>query len=117
MFVISITDNETKKQKFWSHDRDCGHLMQGTRLSSAIVFSSLEDAEKEWNAIMKELDCTHTFSNGIVTPSDVIHRGLDMSHFKVKASGVLAIQRILLHDVKTLEVSGEIKKPTGFTYG
>lgn len=113
-YVITLTDLDTGKETFLYNERDYGYVISQYSTLDTACFFTLEEGHSQIAKLLAQEEPVS--SNGIKYPPDFIFSGLGMGDKKPKARGKLALKRIVMETVTDIEVSGEIKRPTGFTY-
>ena len=114
LFVIALINDDGSAPRYLYRDSECGDLIGSDRLQSALMMTEKE-AEEKFQELLNTTPHAR-YSDGIEYPPDYIHRGLRMSHAVPKASGRLEIQRIAPKAIKSIPVSGEIRRPKSVHY-
>lgn len=116
LFVIRVNQTDGEKYLTYSDEEGGRALWWSVRLASAKIFTSWKEANKQFDELRGLGSKPNRMSDGTIFPHPLLQAALDISTTKPKASAEFAICEISLEALVTTTISGEIKKPTGFTY-
>ena len=118
-FILAVVNDDPDRKEFgkvryYTNDRDCGNLFDGSNLGHAVQFNTKDEAETVAKSILQEK--ARTYSDGTRYPPDHISRGLELSNINPSVFGSLVILEIEPKIVESWNIAGKIEKPTGYTY-
>lgn len=113
LFVIAvIEDNEVS-----GYYDDRGECLEFNKsIKYAELFTDFKSVEIVFEQLVKASGVINPSSDGVLYPADSIRRALRLCDSKPRGIATIAIVKLAGEFVTSKDISGEIKKPTGYTY-